>query len=232
MMCFTILLKSSRARQIIKGREKNNWLCFALPVKTREKMRGFLPSSISFPACWQLYKSLWNNCVFLIKCEVVAISMLGFGADVLCAFEDVSVRLICAPVHRVGAITQARGDSYRQTGVNTGPWLEEKDLGDGSAVIECSVYCVITVCSVIFHAWLWRSALEWGWRPYRGSAVSTEAEKHERSGITGGSQTDPCLSLHLKLSQISSYISANVQRHGHLSGNSFQALYWWWTWVL
>ncbi len=138
-----------------KREGKNNWLCFALPVKTREKkMRGFLPSSISFPAFWQLYKSLWNNCVFLIKCEVVAISMLGFGADVLCAFEDVSVRLICAPVHRVGAITQAWGDSYRQAGVNTGPWLEEKDLGDGSAVIECSVYCVITVCSVIFHAWL------------------------------------------------------------------------------
>ncbi len=112
LMRFSILLKSSRARLIIKGRGKNNWLCFALPVKTREeKMRGFLPSSISFPACWQLYKSLWNNCVFLIKCEVVAISMLGFGAAVLCAFEDVSVRLICAPVHRVGAITQAWGDS-------------------------------------------------------------------------------------------------------------------------
>lgn len=91
--------------------KKNNWLCFALPVKTRERMRGFLPSSISFLACWQLYKSLWNNCVFLIKCEVVAISMLGFGADVLSAFKDVSVRLICAPVHRVGAITQAWGDS-------------------------------------------------------------------------------------------------------------------------
>lgn len=112
VMWFTILLKFSRVCQIIKGREKkNNWLCFALPVKTRERMRGFLPSSISFLACWQLYKSLWNNCVFLIKCEVVAISMLGFGADVLSAFKDVSVRLICAPVHRVGAITQAWGDS-------------------------------------------------------------------------------------------------------------------------
>jgi len=164
-----------------REREKNNWLCFALPVKTRERMRGFLPSSISFLAWWQLYKSLWNNCVFLIKCEGVAISMLGFGADVLSAFKDVSVRLICAPVHRVGAVTQAWGDSYRQTGVNTGPWLEEKDLGDGSAVIECSVYCVITGCSVIFHAWLWHwSALEWGWRPYRGRVVSMEVGKHHR----------------------------------------------------
>lgn len=110
LMWFSILLKSSRARLIIKGREKNNWLCFALPVKTREeKIRGFLPSSISFPACWQLYKSLWNNCVFLIKCEVVAIGILGFGTAVLCAFEDVSVRLICAPVHRVGGNNSGLG---------------------------------------------------------------------------------------------------------------------------
>lgn len=95
VMWLTVSLWSSTARQIIRGKKT---IDFALPYlsKQTKKMRRFLPSSISFPACWQLYKSLWNNCVFLIKCEMVAISMPGSGTEALCTSEDVSPRLRCA----------------------------------------------------------------------------------------------------------------------------------------
>lgn len=57
----------------LQGETQNNWLCSAFAVKTRGKKREvvhILPVSRP-PAWWHLYKSLWNNCVLLIKWEVV-----------------------------------------------------------------------------------------------------------------------------------------------------------------